>query len=620
MKGNSTKTSADTLDLSLLHALIDESNAMVFIIDMDTLKFVYINETTSKKLGYSFDEMQELGLEGFRKSMPNSISLSRNFNELEIEKDGILDYAILVKADGSEIYIEENIRIVEFNNRSYKIAIVHDITDRQRDEQQFHSLIENIPGTVYRCLLDKDWTMLYINKEIEKLTGYPASGFLVENPAHTFAEFIHPDDLQPIWENTNKAVEEKTFYINEYRMYHQDGSIRDVLARGKAIYDKDGVALYLDGSIFDITEMREAQRELAKSKEENQNYLDVAQVLIMALDIDNNVVMINQAGADILGYSKDEIIGKNWIDKFIPVSAQKNINAIADEIIKNIDNYNEYINPILTKSGEEKTIVWKNKSLFNDEGKVNGILTSGYDITKQQNVEKELIKIQENLKQQVKEEVEKRREKDQQLIQQSRLAQMGEMISMIAHQWRQPLGAIASTSIDMKLQSEFEKFDLGQKEEAQEYEAYINNGLDNIDGLVQNLTTTIDDFRSFFKPNKEADLVLIKEPVQKALKIVRSSLEFDGIEIVERCIICNKKSKIYSNEITQVVLNILKNSQDNFKEKSITDPKITIVCECHLSDIYCLKIFDNGGGIPEDIIDKIFDPYFSTKAEKMGLD
>ena len=78
------------------------------------------------------------------------------------------------------------------------------------------------------------------------------------------------------------------------------------------------------------------------------------------------------------------------------------------------------------------------------------------------------------------------------------------------------------------------------------------------------------------------------------------------------------KSKIYSNEIMQVILNILKNSQDNFKEQATKDPKITITCECPLSDTYFLKIFDNGGGIPEDIINKIFDPYFSTKSEKNG--
>jgi len=190
---------------------------------------------------------------------------------------------------------------------------------------------------------------------------------------------------------------------------------------------------------------------------------------------------------------------------------------------------------------------------------------------------------------------------------------------MIAHQWRQPLGAIGSTSIDLTMQIELETFDLEEAKGREECQTYFSDGLNDIDGFVQNLTTTIDDFRNFYKPNKEADIALVYETIKKALNIIKVSLASDNIEIVEKYI-CYEKAKIYKNEIMQVILNIMKNAQDNFKEKMIKNPRISITCKDAEDgeDKVVVEICDNGGGISEDILPNIFDPYFSTKDEKNG--
>ena len=128
--------------------------------------------------------------------------------------------------------------------------------------------------------------------------------------------------------------------------------------------------------------------------------------------------------------------------------------------------------------------------------------------------------------------IEYNRSKDQFIQEQSRMAQMGEMISMIAHQWRQPLATIASIYMDIKIKSEFKQYDLKKINEAQEYESYVNNGLDEINNLVQNLTKTIDGFRNFYKPNKQSQLVNIDELAKKSLEIVKMSLVNNNIEIL----------------------------------------------------------------------------------------
>jgi len=193
---------------------------------------------------------------------------------------------------------------------------------------------------------------------------------------------------------------------------------------------------------------------------------------------------------------------------------------------------------------------------------------------------------------------------------------MGEMISMIAHQWRQPLSSIAAISMGLNIKIQLDEFDIKQEKGLQEFKEYFNERFNNIDALVQSLTTTIDDFRRLYKPNKKTDFILISEPIKKAFLIIRAYLKRDNIEIIENYI-CNKKATILSNEIIQVVLNILKNSQDNFQEKDINNPKISITCK-NDNDKTILKICDNGGEIPEDVLPKIFDLYFSTKTEKNG--
>lgn len=201
---------------------------------------------------------------------------------------------------------------------------------------------------------------------------------------------------------------------------------------------------------------------------------------------------------------------------------------------------------------------------------------------------------------------------EEKMLMQSRLAQMGEMISMIAHQWRQPLGAIASTALNLKMKLEFNKYDLETISGRNSCSNFIINKIENIEKYVENLTTTIDDFRNFYRPNKTASKVSFNTVVQKVMLIIGASIKNDGIEIIEE--FCGDQSQdMYDNEVMQVIINILRNAQDNFIEKKIPSPQIKIKYQDNT-----LYISDNGGGIPEEIIEKIFDPYFSTKNQKNG--
>ena len=218
----------------------------------------------------------------------------------------------------------------------------------------------------------------------------------------------------------------------------------------------------------------------------------------------------------------------------------------------------------------------------------------------------DLRQMNESLEESIEKEVAANRHKDQQMLEQSRLAQMGEMLSMIAHQWRQPLAAITATTGSLSLHIELDTCN----------EKYIGEGIEKINTFTQHLSTTITDFRNFFKPDKQMMLTSLDEIVLGSLKIIRMTLEAQGIKI-ELLLEAKEEFHSYPNELKQVVLNILKNAQDVFSEKETKNPCITIK-SVSLKDEFKLMINDNAGGISDENILYIFDPYFTTKEKRDG--
>jgi signal transduction histidine kinase len=221
----------------------------------------------------------------------------------------------------------------------------------------------------------------------------------------------------------------------------------------------------------------------------------------------------------------------------------------------------------------------------------------------------ELELLNKKLNYKIESGVREMRKKESILIHNSRLAQLGEMLGLIAHQWRQPLSAISATATGMQVKLEL---DSANKE-------YLLESLDHIEKYVLHLSETIDDFTNFFKPVKKRENVEIKELIKKALFISSSLLSKNSIELIEKYC-SDDKIYTYPNEIVQVILNIIKNSSNALEKNKIPNPEIYIN-EYKKGDKVVIEISDNAGGIDKKIIDKIFEPYFSTKdsKESMGL-
>ena len=196
-------------------------------------------------------------------------------------------------------------------------------------------------------------------------------------------------------------------------------------------------------------------------------------------------------------------------------------------------------------------------------------------------------------------------QKENILNQQSKMAAMGEMIENIAHQWRQPLSLISTAATGAKLRKDFESLS-----DTDFYEA-----MDIINNSAQHLSNTIDDFRNFFSNEKEASFFDINIPIEKVLYLVSSKLKNRNIEIIKN----TQEIVILGlvNEFIQVLLNIINNAVDALEE-SDSKKKFIFIDTYKESDNLVLKIKDNAGGIKEEIIDRIFEPYFTTKHKSQG--
>ena len=309
----------------------------------------------------------------------------------------------------------------------------------------------------------------------------------------------------------------------------------------------------------------------------NQNFFDLLNTAIEAIaifDENDKLVKLNNSGKVMFNYyfkkkSQNKMILDFIPEDFISEIKDKLNNKVFEPFETNLLRSDKTIFPALIAV---KTILIENK---------NNTIITVVDLTQ--------IKLQ-----------------DQFLQQQAKLAQMGELLSMIAHQWRQPLTAISAASENLKLKNLLNKID--------------NNTIDiatnDINKYTNYLSNTINDFKNFYKTNKSIEKTSLNEMLEKSLNIIEDAIYFKNIKIIKNL---NSISPIntYKSEVTQVILSLLQNAEDILIEKQIVNPFIKIKTFEDKKYLY-LQVIDNGGGIPENILDKIFDPYFSTKHEKNG--
>lgn len=352
----------------------------------------------------------------------------------------------------------------------------------------------------------------------------------------------------------------------------------------------------------------EEQDKIIRAKLEWEQTFDAVSDLIFITDTNFNIIRVNRAMSERCGLTTMELVGLKCFE------VMHNTMSAPDDCL----------HPRLLASGKCQTSEYNLAKLhgtyevtmspvFNAEGQITATVHVARDITEKKRHEellvaqqKQLEEINSSLESRIEKAVSDLRKQDDILIQQGRLTAMGEMISNIAHQWRQPLNNIGL--IVQNLQLAFKANDLSVKE--------LDTEIADTMEILHQISDTINDFRNFFKHEKEPISFSVNDAVSRSINFIMSSFNSKGIKVV-----CDEQSDVsvvgYPNEYSQALLNIIINAKDALLESQVAQPLISI-CISEENGRSIVTILDNGGGISEDVLLKIFDPYFTTKEQGKG--
>lgn len=350
--------------------------------------------------------------------------------------------------------------------------------------------------------------------------------------------------------------------------------------------------------------------------EENQNFmeavLDCIDDGIVVCDRNGTLTLFNRATRTFHGLPVEPLPSHKWAehyDLYLPdgktLMKREDVplfKALQGEDVTNIEMV------IAPKGKPPYSLLATGRTLIDKNRNKLGAVVSMHDITKRKEAE-EALKIKEQL-----------------LIQKSKMAAIGEMLGAITHQWKQPLNALSAMAMDLKDAHEYGELN----------EDYINKYVNSVDGQLQYMSQTIDDFKNFFKPDKKKIPFKINSSIRDVILLLYHQFKKSNIEIFLNCIyegavkkestgknieICTCEPELevigYQNEFKQAILNILTNARDAILK---TGESGVISIEINVKNKKAIiTISDSGGGISDEILDRIFDPYVTSKEEGSGI-
>ncbi|WDT77365.1 MAG: PAS domain S-box protein [Candidatus Manganitrophus sp.] len=457
----------------------------------------------------------------------------------------------------------------------------------RESQRTLTTLMSNLPGLVYRCRNDENYTIEFISEGVVPLLGYPPADFT--QGKITPAQLIHPDDRAWVWEGVQGALKEKRSFQFVYRIYTRSGEEKWVWEKGQGIFSPTGELLFLEGFITDVTERKRAEENLASEKERLAVTLRSIGDGVITTDMEERIVLMNKVAEGLTGWTQQDAIGRRLSEVFQMVEEKtgRSLENPAAQVLQTgvtVGLINHTI--LLSRDGTEQIIAHSGAPIRDKAGHILGVVLVFRDITQQQRMEEELLRT-------------------------SKLEAVGLLAGGIAHDFNNILTAILGNLSLVKMS-------IGPTDPLHRRVSDAETASLRARDLAQQLLT----FAKGGTPIKKTVSMkeLLKDSIEFVLHGSNVGVEFvisDDLWPVE----------IDEGQISQVLHNLVINAQQAMPQGGI----IKVRAENDLVKEGDKRIFlkpgryvqisirDFGIGIPKDHLSKIFDPYFTTKQKGSGL-
>ena len=432
-------------------------------------------------------------------------------------------------------------------------------------EEKYKKIFNSAPRLI--TFVYEDGILKDCNDRIEEILGYKKEEVIGKNINMFFPELY----FGKVKDHIDLLMKQGSVDEREYKMIKKDGTIIDVTIKSSIGEDETG-RKHTICFVADITRSKRAEEQIIREKDKAQQYLDIAGVIFIVIDIERKVTLINKKGCKVLGYKEKEIIGKNWFENFIPHDIKHDVEGIYNKIMS--DELVEYYeNNILTKSGEERIIAWHNNILKNENNDVIGCISSGEDITNRKLAENQIKRASQELKRSNEE--------------------LEQFAYVSSHDMQEPLRVVSSYCQLLK-----EKYYQKMDEDGKKYLDYSIDATFRMKILIKELL----DFYRVGRKDIPFELIDLNDLVKEVLKDFERSIKNEKIKII----IENNMPEIFAIEfrIKQLLTNLLSNSI-KFRGKNPTEIRIGC-CEESTETHWLFYISDNGVGIPSEFYERIF--------------
>lgn len=558
-----------------------------------------VNDQFCRLLGY---EKSELAGKKIEDLILNPQDLSQALERIRAGVESFAEYQLLRK-DGTVVVVEAHGRnSVSRDGSSLRITSIRDITSRFQQQQELRMERETLALFVEHApvaLAMFDCEMRYICASRRWINNYQLGMVDVKGLSH---------------------YEVFPYIKEEWREAHRRGlSGETVACEGDRFERENGVVLWInwevdpwyqsDGSVGgiiifseDVTRQKQDEEQLKELTQRLTYHMENSPLAVIEWGADMTVVRWGGAAERIFGWKAEEVLGKKLEDlRWVYEEDRTQVDEVTADLTSGANSTRFSANRNYRRDGTVAFCEWYNSSLLDDSGRLRSILSLVLDVTERKDLEESLKRYSENLEATVKERTDELMQKNQLLFHQSRLAAMGEMINTIAHQWRQPLNVLG-----LHIQSLPKLCELDPQTDVK---AVASDCMK----LISHMSATIDDFRDFFRPDREKQDFFINGALRRAVDLVASGYRQSNIEIETR-LAGDAVVTGYPNQFAQAVLCVLQNARDALLEHGVEQGRV-VMTSFAAENRVVVTIADNAGGVPEKIKARIFEPYFTTKGE-----